>query len=934
MKKDKKTSKETASQPLGAKDQNPVDDPLEGIDPLSAALLDPLSQALAEKSASSAATTTTYAKKAEKENVAPQDQTFEPWSFKRTTILSTYTTSERIPITTSFLSEDEKVKLETKAQAAVTDKVKHRLEQLDDMEEGSVKETLNLDQKEYLKKIDDMNSALTKAWECEQRVKALKIAIQCAKLLVSASVIKFYPSKFVLITDILDNFGRLVFDRIRSKSSYQPSGSLHTIPLPENFTSDQVPDSGKETCRNWFFKIASIRELIPRFYVEAAILRCYSFLSDGEYTQALVRLTHIVRGIGDPLVSAYARSYLCRVGLDVAPETRLHLLPTFTDFLKTQSQLNYDFVQNTLAVQRLDVPEYLFLYAPAIEWILQCLSHQAKDVTLDDVLSQVKDSTSSAIVLNAVLCSFRPEYISSLALQFADMIKDAEETGLPKYKLYVSLGNCVLQADPSEKDRLPLLNKVWKNVMKLKKPNEYIACTQVWIEYVAKHFSKRELNTLLDDIIKHMAPERAFESHYAELVSIVNRILTHITDFSILFSMDKFLPFIDMLQKESVKIEVCKSITNSFALYQKEDTHDPVIFNAMMYLCKMLHDSLNALSLEDERRQVGALICGFLRRINFGRDFEQQLNFFVEARSSFTNLGSVLVYLIHSVNLLAMRTRAVVKGNHTRKTAAFVRACAAYCFITIPSLTNILARLNLYVASGRVAVANGALSQADAFFKAAINALKDVPPYMEIDRRQQCTEPYITAYINNFLSVLLVVPDNPDMEVFYLLRGLLNAVQEYQWTASSDHKIRVYMNTISLLSAACQDKYLYGVEKVDSNDSLYAGGKKFVTEVAAIVHTLLEQILEHLKSLTTSDELRRRQALLALGLFTRLISHADISEETNICTLLVNLWILSQKYGVLEQKLMKRFHLAVTSRQGDDYQQLAQKLTLPGTRTI
>ena len=41
----------------------------------------------------------------------------------------------------------------------------------------------------------------------------------------------------------------------------------------------------------------------------------------------------------------------------------------------------------------------------------------------------------------------------------------------------------------------------------------------------------------------------------------------------------------------------------------------------------------------------------------------------------------------------------------------WLQACVAYCFITIPSLNNILDRLNLYLLSGRVAIANGALTQ-------------------------------------------------------------------------------------------------------------------------------------------------------------------------------------------------------------------------------
>lgn len=51
-------------------------------------------------------------------------------------------------------------------------------------------------------------------------------------------------------------------------------------------------------------------------------------------------------------------------------------------------------------------------------------------------------------------------------------------------------------------------------------------------------------------------------------------------------------------------------------------------------------------------------------------------------------------------------------------------------------------------------------------------------------------------------------------------------------------------------------------------------------------------------------QFRKRLAVLSLGLFVRLVAHADLSEGTGVSPLLVNLWTQAQKYRVVDKRLL------------------------------
>ena len=172
---------------------------------------------------------------------------------------------------------------------------------------------------------------------------ALKLAIQCAKLLSDVTVIKFYPSKFVLVTEILDTFGKLVYERIKKRQQLPADPPGKSRSTAERATAQgQLNDQAKETCRNWFYKIASIRELLPRLFSEMAIIRCYDFLKGDphtEFEEVITRISNMISGIGNPLVAMYSRTYLARKAQEVLPGSKKHLLKGFDDYFLAYKQM-------------------------------------------------------------------------------------------------------------------------------------------------------------------------------------------------------------------------------------------------------------------------------------------------------------------------------------------------------------------------------------------------------------------------------------------------------------------------------------------------------------------------------------------------------------------------------------------------------------------
>lgn len=106
------------------------------------------------------------------------------------------------------------------------------------------------------------------------------------------------------------------------------------------------------------------------------------------------------------------------------------------------------------------------------------------------------------------------------------------------------------------------------------------------------------------------------------------------------------------------------------------------------------------------------------------------------------------------------------------------------------------------------------------------------------------------------------------------------------------------------LSSVAQEYLPYHVDRVESNDTLYGCDPKFLAEISEVCATLVREVFAQVKALD-QPETQKRQAVLCLEIFQRVVGHADLSDGT-MMSLAVKLWSIVIRTSQLDSKLIRR----------------------------
>eukprot|EP00958_Prasinococcus_capsulatus_P022949 scaffold3311_cov411-Prasinococcus_capsulatus_cf.AAC.17 len=391
----------------------------------------------------------------------------------------------------------------------------------------------------------------------------------------------------------------------------------------------------------------------------------------------------------------------------------LHRLATDKSYAKNA------LVQEILP-ERMDLEKYLGLTDPVLSYLLAdvVVNDHVKD--LDEIVLSISGQSNTSSTANEaqnkrpvsalifqLVTAFPPDYISRRAEALCSICKVAEGSSGMQAATFRALGERLCEARPTPELCLPLMNSIWKNVRKLSLLEEYLSVADVFVEMMLQTAGETELSILLKDINKQISSRSgapAVGSTVAKLSdkaqryldSIVTRVASE-TSIHTALSMPPFVSIIDSFTGE-IKAAVNKQLL-SYAAKSENCLDDPNAVNYLLEMAQQLHDSLDIESSDASKAEVMIASCRFASLLE--PDGITYLSFLVDCRGKFHKSERIRIRLIQRVNALCMQVLVDQRKKHKadRLASQFAKACIAFSQITIPSIAQVLPRVQASAAS-------------------------------------------------------------------------------------------------------------------------------------------------------------------------------------------------------------------------------------------
>ena len=769
------------------------------------------------------------------ENFVIKDEIEENWNDIKGNLIKAFCTNDDLIVKSLFTvnMNDDDLQANYKIDIGRT-----RLEELEKESKGEFNFTTS---KEYVSRLESLKKEMIQKWNNEDKVGAIKIMIHCTKILNDTSTPKFYCHKFIIITDILETFANLIFQRI------------FKISFPNELYSSQkvispilVSNKAKDICSNWIYKCSCIRELLPRIYVDIIFLKIMCFMkSEFEIEQSMITIARKISGISHPLISFYLSAFFCKVVMTLYPKNKSFIL--FLLELLTKYNLESSLIKK-FNYENLNIEEFIKLIEPCYEWLVYCLSKSANEDSLNLILSLI-ERTDNIYILNAFIIHFPSKYV--LTTDVLDKIfknkKLSNNLNLP-----LIFAHKILSSNTTID--LSYINILTDTLFNLtyQDPSRFIEGATLLGEILLKFYSEETQDIFFDKVLssfKQIISKSIEKTMIFRFEKFLITLVKKMNNSNSIMNIENFLLFIDNFNND-LKLSICNTIIKQVLFEDNKRITDPYTAYILLKINKYIHDLILYNKKFQETREniisdIELNIIQLIKVVDFGYDYETYFNFLGEIRASIFEVNSIIEILLYEVEKICYSTYAILKGKHNKKSLRFIKVCLAFIQITIPTLKNTKFKINHLIISAEIALANNLISESDSLIKNAMNLLSEM---FEEGFKSQDDIYYFKNTINKICSMIIVVPSNPDTP-FQLVEGIINIFENKNIHIELDYdryliKLSIFYSAVKTITSLLQMKLPYHILNIDSNDEMFIGEESYTEEGNKLINKLIEDILE------------------------------------------------------------------------------------------